>query len=201
MLLVTIAHRGEAQEFIKRTFTQPVDFYFQGFYRGREDFLLLTNEGIETSILRLSSVLTYFGNKIDRILNMGIAGALVPSLQINQIYGIRNVYHQFHPEIDYPIFSCKETYSKTDAITALRRVTDKKYARSLRKMAQICDRELWGIALTSNQFQIPFKSYKLISDYAGENSELENIKAKSLLYSKHLFDFYTKLSLSKSSWQ
>ena len=197
---MTIAHRGEAQEFIKRTFTQPVDFYFQGVYRGGEDFLLLTGEGIETSIIRVSSVLTYFGSKIDRILNMGIAGSLVSSLQINQIYGIRNVYHQFYPEIDYPKFSCKETFSKTDAITATRRVTEKNYARSLRKTAQICDRELWGIGLTCNQFQIPFKSYKLISDYAGENSEPENIKSKSSLYSKHLYDFYTKLSLSKNSW-
>jgi nucleoside phosphorylase len=98
MLLVTIAHRGEAQEFIKRTFTQPVDFHFQGVYRSGDDFLLLTGEGIETAILRVSSILTYFGKKIDRVLNMGIAGALASALQINQIYGIRHVYREYHDE-------------------------------------------------------------------------------------------------------
>ena len=75
MLLLTIAHRGEAQEFLNRTFTQAVDFHFPGVYRDGDQLLLLTGEGIEQAILRISSVLTYFGSKIDRVLNMGIAGA------------------------------------------------------------------------------------------------------------------------------
>jgi len=200
MLLLTIAHRGEAQEFIKRTFTQPVDYYFRGVYQGNEDLLLITGEGIEAAIIRVSSVLTYFGNKIDRVLNMGIAGSLIPSLQINQIYGIRDVYHEYHNENTYQKFSCKETHSKTDCITATRNVADKNYAFSLSQLAAICDKELWGIGLTCNQYQIPIKSYKLISDHAMENTDSEVIKSRSSLFSKHLFDFYKNLSLSKDSW-
>ena len=200
MLLLTIAHRGEAQEFIKRTFTQPVDYYFKGVYRDGNDLLLLTEEGIESSILRVSSVLTYFGNKIDRVLNMGIAGALVPALQINQIYGIHQVLRDRREGINYRSLSCKETHSKTDCITVDRGVFEIEYVQFLRQKAQICDRELWGIGLTCDQYQIPFKSYKLISDYAGVDTDMKEIKSKASEYSKHLFDFYKNLSLTKDTW-
>ena len=200
MLLLTIAHRGEAQEFIKRNFTQPVDFHFSGVYRGGEDLLLLTDEGIETSILRVSAALTYFGNKIDRVLNMGIAGALLPSLQVNQIYGIRHVLREHPEENNSPSFSCKETHSKTDCITVNRGVFNIKFAQFLRQKAQICDRELWGIGLTCDQYQIPFKSYKLISDYAGVDTDIKEIKSRASEYSKHLFDFYKNLSLRHEEW-
>ena len=200
MLLLTIAHRGEAQECLKRIFTQPVDFHFPGVYRDGKNILLLTGEGIETTILRVSSVLTYFGNKIDHVLNMGIAGALLPSLQINQVYGISQVYHEYHEEREFPSFLCQETHSKTNCVSACRRVLDNKYAQSLKKIAPVVDRELWGIGLTCDQYQIPFKSYKLISDYAGVNTNNEEIKSRASYYSKHLFDFYKNLSLTKETW-
>jgi len=200
MLLLTMAHRGEAQEFIERIFTQPVDFHFPGIYRSEEDLLVLTGEGIETAILRVSSILTYFGNKVDRLLNMGIAGALLPSLQINQIYGIRHIHREHAPDKNYPSYLCKETHSKMDCITANRPVLDNEYANLLKKKAQICDRELWGIGFTCDQFQIPFKSYKLISDYAGVDTDSKEIKTRATEFSKHLFDFYKNLSLTKDIW-
>jgi len=200
MLLLTIAHRGEAQEFMKKSFTQSSEFYFPGVYRDGEDILLLTGEGIEQAILRVSSVLTYFGNKIDRVLNMGIAGAVLPDLQLNQIYGIRQVFHEYNGEKEFPAFLCKETHSKTDCITVPRPVLYNKYSESLSRIAPICDRELWGIGYTCNQYQIPFKSYKLISDYAGVDTNMKEIKSKASEYSKHLFDFYKNLSLTKESW-
>jgi len=200
MILLTIAHKGEARAFIKRTFTQTIDFHFDGVYRGGEDLLLLTGEGIESSILRTSSVLTYFGSKIDRVLNMGIAGALESSLQINQIYGIRDSHREQETEGYFQSFSCKETHSKLDCITANRGVSYEDYASRLKQRGQICDRELWGIGLVCDQFKKPFKSYKLISDYAGEDANLKKIKTKAPEYSKHLFDFYKNLSLTKDVW-
>jgi nucleoside phosphorylase len=131
---------------------------------------------------------------------MGIAGALASALQINQIYGIRHVYREYHDESDHISFSCKETHSKTDCITAVRGVSDEGYVQFLKKFAPICDRELWGIGLTCDQYQIPFKSYKLISDYAGIGTDIEKIKSRASEYSKHLFDFYKNLSLTKDSW-
>mgnify|MGYP001821863202 CR=1 FL=1 len=145
MLLLTIAHKGEAQELIKRSYTQPADFHFEGIYRDGEDILLLTGDGIENSILRVSSVLTYFGSKIERVLNMGIAGELDNSLQINQIYGIRRVYHELYHDKEALILSCKETHSKMDCVSALMPVADDVYENSLEKIAPIVEREMWGI--------------------------------------------------------
>jgi nucleoside phosphorylase len=200
MLLLTIAHKGEAQEFIKRSFTQPADFHFPGIFRSGDDILLLTGEGIEQSILRVSSVLTYFGTKIDRVINMGIAGALDNSLQLNQIYGIRRVFYELHSQLDFPTYLCKETHSRTDCVTAQKPVLDTEYKQSLRQVALIVDRELWGIGFTCTTYGVSFKSYKLISDNAEENTKSDEIKSNASYYSKHLFDFYKKLSLTKESW-
>jgi nucleoside phosphorylase len=95
---------------------------------------------------------------------------------------------------------CKETHSKTDCITVDRGVGDKEYADLLKNKAQICDRELWGIGFTCDRYQIPFKSYKLISDYAGVDTDLKEIKTRAREFSKHLFDFYKNLSLTKDIW-
>jgi len=200
MLLLTIAHKGEAQEFIKRAFTQPTDFYFTGVYRDGEDILLLTGEGIEQSILRVSSVLTYFGSKIDRVLNMGIAGALGTSLQINQIYGIRQVYYELQKEQEYPPLKCKETHSKTDCVTTQHSVLNTEFANSLKEVAPVVDKELWGIGFTCDKYGISFKSYKLISDYAGDSTNPKEVISKAAEYSKHMFDFYKNLSLTKENW-
>jgi hypothetical protein len=200
MLLLTMAHKGEAQEFIKRSYTQKADFHFPGIFRSGDDILLLTGEGIEQSILRVSSVLTYFGTKIDRVLNMGIAGALNPSLQVNQIYGIRNVYHEPLHDMIFSSLSCEETHSKMDCITVKNAVLDSQKSNHLREIADIVDRELWGVGYTCDQYGLSFKSYKLISDLANEDTDVDKIKSKSSYYSKHLFDFYKKLSLAKESW-
>ena len=200
MLLLTMAHHGEAQEFIKRKYTQPTDFYFRGIFRSNEDILLLTGEGIQNTTIRMTAVCTYFGNKIDRVLNMGIAGALDPSLQLNQIYGIRRVSHEFSNDNEYGSFTCVKTFSKFDCITACRRVNDDKYVADLKNKAQIVDRELWAIGSVSRHFNLPFKSYKLISDYAGNTTDSGQIKENAIDFSKHLFDFYKNLSLTKEEW-
>ena len=200
MLLLSIAHKGEAQEFIRRKFTQPVQFHFNGLFRGEEGFLLLSSEGIERTTIHLTAVLTYFGRQIDRVLNIGIAGALSQKLEINQIYGIRRVYHELNGQSDYPFFSGKETHSKYDCVSTLRRVTDSKYADHLKKIAPVCDRELWAIGFVCHQFNLPFKAYKLISDMAGNDTDQKQIVDQSVLFSKHLFDFYKKLSLKNEDW-
>ncbi len=197
MLLLAIAHKGEAQTFIKRKFTQTVDFYFSGLYRSDNEILLLTGEGIQKTTVRITAVCAYYGHRIDRLINMGIAASLDSSLQLNQIYGIRSVYHEFTGENEYPSFKCMETRSKVDCVTACKRVVKKEYGHALRKIAPVADRELWGIGSVCHQFRIPFKSYKLISDYADEKTNLDQIRSMAPDYSKHLFDFYKKLSLTK----
>ena len=200
MLLLTLAHRGEALEFIKRKFTQSTEFHFPGVYRSEHDLLVLTTEGVQNTTMRLSSVLTYFGQRIDRVINLGIAGGLDDKLQLNQVYGIREVYHEFTGDMEFPSFRCKETHSKLDCVTAVRRVLDQAYIEQLKKIAPIVDRELWAVGAVCDHFKLPFKSYKLISDRAGERTNQDEVKSRASFFSKHLFDFYKNLSLTQEEW-
>lgn len=189
MLLITFAHKAEAQEFIKRKHNIPVEFYFSGIYRHEEELLLLTGTGSRSVNDKVRQVIAYFGTKISDILNLGIAGALDNTLQINQIYGIRNILS----EDDMENFITANPRGQIDCISVGRPVTKDRYARNLAQRAHAVDMELWfcaGIAMENN---IPIKSYKLISDYAGSTTDLVHIKKNAPLYSRHLFDFYKKL--------
>ncbi len=57
MLLLTIAHHGEAQEFIRRKYKQTVEFHFKGLYRSDDGMLLICGEGIQIATMRLCSCL------------------------------------------------------------------------------------------------------------------------------------------------
>ena len=199
MVIITFAHPAEAQIFLKRKHTQKVDFFFPGFYRDDSEFLLLTGEGIQMTTIRLSAVCTYYGNKIKRIINFGIAGSLSDALQPNQIYGINRVHHELIGHKGFPSFQCMETHSKIDCITALERVTSDTYVKRISGHAQLVDRELWGIGSVAEAFNIPFKSYKLISDIAGDTTDTAEIVNRADEYSLHLFDFYKNLSLKEEN--
>ena len=200
MLLLVIAHEGEAREFIKRKHTQAVDFHFKGLFRCADELLLVSGEGIQMTTMRLSAVCTYFAHKIERVLNLGIAGALDPALQMNQFYGIHLVHHQMKDDPGYPSFTCKETGSRLACVTALQRVLDDRYAASLQEIAPIVDRELWAIGSVCQLFRLPFKSYKLISDRAGSQTKHRTVMAEKGKFAKHLFDFYKNLSLVRETW-
>ena len=189
MFLITFAHKAEAQEFIKRKHNIPVEFYFSGIYRHEDELLLLTGTGVQSAIDKIRRVIDYYGKKVTGLLNLGIAGALDNKLQINQIYGIRNVY--FEGTTDY--FTTANLRGQIDCISANKAVTNNDYARTLAKKAQSVDMELWGCAKISLEYNLPLKSYKLISDYAGSDTNKSDIRRNVQQYSRHLFDFYKKL--------
>jgi nucleoside phosphorylase len=181
--------------------TQAVTFHFSGLFRFQDEFLLLSGEGIQMTTLRMTAVCTYFSHLIDRVLNIGIAGSLDEHLQLNQIYGIHTVYHQPSGGETFPAFACRETHSKVNCVTAKKAVLDDQYARELAKIAAVTDRELWAVGSVCNFFNLPFKSYKLVSDRAGAETDPQKIKSQAALISKHLFDFYKSLSLVKEEWE
>ena len=194
MLLVVIAHRGEANEFIRRKHNLPIEFYFPGLYRSDNELLLLSGTGIQSVQKKVTLVCSYFGRRIRLVVNLGIAGALDKNLEINQIYAIRNVYHESLPDC-FTSFNSRSTH---DCVTALNDVLNDRYAQILSQSGHIVDRELWAIASVCSQFDLRFRAYKLISDIAGSSAVIQDIIAQRSLYSKHLFDFYTKLKLTNS---
>ena len=195
MLLLTIAHKEEGSVFIERKHTLPVEFSFPGLYRSEDQLLLLTGEGVTSTLKKVHSVLEYFGNKIDRVINIGIAGSLRSDLQINQFYGIRKVFYEPYLQNPEKTYSTGNERAAFDCITSFQTVKSNEYARQLAMFAQIVDRELWAMAHICKSFNLPFSAYKLISDQAVEQTDQEAIRRKAKEYSLHLFDFYKKLQL------
>lgn len=186
MDLCVLAHRGEAQIFIK-----GLKNISPNFYQGEDYAVLICGEGV----FEASKLGAYVRN-FDRVLNFGIAGALEGALELEKIYPIRT--HYLH-ENDRPQFkSFTSLIGELDCITSFNRVFDDEFANELSMYAQIVDREAWLMAKICSDHNKEFQSYKLISDYAGSLTQCFDIKDKALDYSQALFDFYQSIE-SKSS--
>jgi len=86
--------------------------------------------------------------------------------------------------------------STLDCITCSSRILEDEAAKKLRAFAQIVDREVWAIGKVSNLFKIPFYSYKLISDIAGNKTDCFDLKLRALEFSEQLLEYYLKLDLN-----
>ncbi len=190
MIVLTFAHKGEARAFISRKHTLPVDFYFAGLYRDADELLLITGEGAEQASERLASVCSYFGSMIQAVLNLGIAGGLNPELELNQIYGIRRIIHEFEKDQ----YICASRRADRICITTAQSVREDRAAEQLRIRGADCvDMEAWGQAALCSSLQLPFQTYKLISDRAGAGTNMDDMVKQASVFSRHLFDFYKKL--------
>jgi len=186
MNLLTFAYLGEAQEFIKMNGCKPVLSISKYAYNNEKDLLLITGEGIESTTVRMKIVFEKYNNQISKVINIGISGALDESLELKSVHRIRNVFKENSNES----YSTEDINSTLDCITANNRVLDTEYARKLLPLAPIVDRELWACAKICHEFNVPFRSFKLISDYAGKTSDTAGILSNAKEYSEKLFEYY-----------
>ena len=189
MKLLTFAHRGEAQHFLKYDNYKSFDFEFNGLYRNKENYVLITGEGLESTNKKMGEVLRQSNYSISKVINLGIAGALDSNLDLESIHSVKLIKKENENET----FQSSDVYAEIDCISALNRVHDVVYRNKLFARAQIVDRELWACAKVRNKYQVPIYSFKLISDYAGSTTGLNKIIQKSKGYSKKLFDFYHEI--------
>lgn len=189
MKLLHIAHRGEAQEFLKNLdlVSHPK---LNGLYTNKTFALLIAGEGIYETLTKLPFIINLLN--IDEILNFGIAGSLDSKLMIGSIIPVRTSYAHGELTPKFKSFTTLES-STIDCITTEERVLDDSFAKKLSPFAQIVDRELWAVGLVAKQFNIPFNSYKLISDFAGKSTDCFEIKNKALEYSEALFEYFLQI--------
>lgn len=188
--LLTFAHRGEAETFLKQGRFQPLPFLFKGFYESERELLLLTGEGIQSAIERLTAVCAAFRQNIIEVINLGIAGSLDDGIEVGEIYAIRKVFREGVESNPFPAFSSSDDTANTNCITAEKRVLESDYAARLAPFAPVVDRELWAVASVCSRFSLPFRSYKLISDRAGENVVTLDIKRRAAEFSARLYEYY-----------
>jgi len=188
--LLAFAHRGEANAFLKQGRFQPLPFSLKGLYDSGCEMLLLTGEGIHPVMEKLEAVCSAFHQNISEIINLGIAGSLNDEIVLGEIYAIRKIFREGAAPNSFPAFRSSDDTAETNCITAEKRVLEKSSAARLAPFAPVVDRELWAIASVCSRFNLPFRSYKLISDRAGEGIETPNIKRRAAEYSARLYEYY-----------
>jgi nucleoside phosphorylase len=186
MNLLTFAHRGEAQHFLKYNNYKSVDFKFSGLFKNEENYLLITGEGLQSTEERMAAFFSHSNLTIDNVINLGIAGALNENFEIDSIHSIKQVFGEDQNQN----FISFDENAQHDCISAKNRVLNKSYAKRLSKHASIVDRELWVCAKVCKIKSIPFYSFKIISDYADHNTDSKTIINKSNFYSTKLYNYY-----------
>lgn len=189
MDLLVFAHRGEAQAFFSRIAFSRVEGSLAELYQSSDYFLLISKEGQREALK--STLLTLSGHPIKRVFNLGIAGGLNSKLQIGDIVSIRTSYCLFNSTPFFKSYSSSSSGSLYDCVTFNQRVLSPQDSGNLFIHGDIVDRELWGIAEACSVFKIPFFSYKLISDMAGD-THCSLVLENAADYSYRLFDYFEK---------
>nr|NIP24013.1 hypothetical protein [Phycisphaerae bacterium]NIR93327.1 hypothetical protein [Gammaproteobacteria bacterium]NIW46580.1 hypothetical protein [Gammaproteobacteria bacterium]NIW98108.1 hypothetical protein [Phycisphaerae bacterium]NIX27828.1 hypothetical protein [Phycisphaerae bacterium] len=203
--LLVFAHRGEAKVFIKRGHFQPVGFLFNGLYEREGELLLISGEGVQSTTERLSAVCAAYAKEIETVINMGIAGSLTQNtaegetepIELNGIYSVRTVYGDNGSDIAFRTFTSDDPNARIDCISANNRVLEDDDAQRLSWFAQLVDRELWACGSVCALFKLPFCSYKLVSDVAGQGTDCIDISHRAGEFSRRLYQFYGELTAQK----
>lgn len=179
MYLITMAHLGEAQgviEYFKLKRSGPQLF------EGEMFSCLITGEGPFEAATATASALG--SGKFQSVINLGIAGSFSTEFAIGEIHPVRSVYLEIDQRPQFKSFKSLE--KGLDCLTSFERILDADKARPLSGIAELVDREAWGVAMAAKNCSTPFSSYKLISDLAGTLGACELVKEKAELWSQKL---------------
>jgi purine-nucleoside phosphorylase len=188
MQLLVIAHRGEAQDFL-RHFSLKQDPTFLNLYKSSNLLLLITGEGPFEVLTKLPYVLGKYD--ISSIINIGIAGSLCEKVKIDRLYKIRTVYAYSNGKPRFESFTA-ESDSLLDCITTEERVLSSELAKELSPFASIIDREAWAVSKVAKEFKKPITTYKLISDMAGNDTNCFDLKERAKEFSARMLEYYLK---------
>ena len=193
LILLTFAHRGEAQIFIREWRATPTPFFFEGLLKFEGGYILITGEGLYNALEKTSAVLGYFSEKFKEVWNLGVAGALNPAIELEKIYPLRTFYALSSMKgVEFQSFTSAWEGALTDCISSSQRILREKIADFADHFAPLIDREGWAIARASEAFKIPFFSAKITSDRCvGEKQNLaERVRAKASFWSDQLYHFF-----------
>lgn len=186
MNLITLAHHGEAQGIIEALKLKRLN---QDTFHGENCILVLTGEGPFEALARTALAIPAY--KIQRIINIGIAGSLCEELKPRDLISVRTTYLISEEKPHFKSFQSHP--DGVDCLTSFERILDPEKALKYRGMGKIVDREAWGVAFAAKSAGLPFESYKVISDKAGTLDACELVREKAPIYSQIIADKITEL--------
>ena len=210
MKLIAIAHRAEAQAFLKSRHLafKPEAFAFDGLYYSTEHnlALLLTGEGVQSATEKLAALCGAKHNKIQEIINLGVAGILEnsPQFKLGEVKEIRTSYLSLGHKMEFKSFSASSSHASPfhvcDIVTSSKRALKTSDCEKLLPFAPLVDRETWAIGSVANRFQVPFRSLKVLSDKVYEADQGDSlevcrlVKDQAPLWSQQLLDAFYKIA-------
>ncbi|AUN98959.1 hypothetical protein C0V70_12780 [Bacteriovorax stolpii] len=189
MKLLVFAHRGEAQAFFNQWEFAPVEFYFNGLFKTKNYYLLITGEGLKDASEKTVAVIANFKEELDEVINIGIAGSLSPKLKIGDTAWVRSSYAQNAERCEFKSFTTTQ-HSSLDCISAYSRVTTLEEKKMLSSFADMVDRELWSIMSAAHLFDLPAFALKLISDEAESDDFCRLVKEEAPALSKKMLQAF-----------
>lgn len=189
--LFVMAHMGEAKSFITHFKMKKIPFLFDGVYESEDFYLLLTKEGLQNSSERSMAFITFFNDKIDKVYNIGICGAL-KGQKTHSIHQIRTIYCDRNKSVEFKSFTSSLANSTIDLISSNKRVFEKDYSQYLKNFAPLVDREAWSIASTCQLLKKKFLAIKMISDQGGDEKKeiCEIVKDQAEFFSSSLLAYF-----------
>ena len=122
-----------------------------------------------------------------KVLNLGLAGALGQNLKHGQMCNVHNVHHADHPQsYDLNLLQGIPDTISCMLLTVVDAVTDANYRNLLygQYRAELVDMGAFVLAKICNERHIPFYALKIISDFADHNAERDFKKNYQLLSKK-----------------
>jgi len=199
MKLLVFAHRGEAFSFLHHDQYLPEKFHFDGLFFSEEkkSYLLITGEGPKEACEKTVAVLSSYKDKIDQVVNIGLAGSLTPKLKKHDIAWVRTSYAHNSTKMEFKSYTAN-FHSKIDCLTSFHRVMEQSEKKALSSFADIVDRELWSIMSASHLLKVDCLALKIISDENEESDFCETVKSEAKVFSEFLYKEWTKF-LNQSS--
>ena len=179
MHLITMAHLGEAQGVIELFNLKRISSQV---FEGEDIVCLITGEGPFEAATTTASLLGQ--KKYQSVINLGIAGSLSTEYEIGSIHQVRSVYLAIDGKPQFKSFKSFE--QGLDCVTSFERILSTEKALPLSGIANLVDREAWGVAMAAKGSSVPFQAHKLISDQAGSLGACEVAKEMAEEWSKKL---------------
>ncbi len=188
MKLLCFAHRGEAQAFLEHFNYLPTEH--PAVYQDEQSYLVITGEGPIEALSFVSFVLGRYPSIVE-VFNFGVAGSLGLA-KLHEIYELRHGYLWNERRVEFKSFTLG--LGNKDIVTTTERIFGNEKGQVLKPIADLVDREAWGIGMSCKNFNKPLRCFKYISDIVSESSVCELVKEKAHEASMALLERYLEVT-------
>ena len=150
--------------------------------------MLVTGEGIETSLVAVAAALSQL--PVTQVHNLGVALSL-GALAVGQVCQIRTVYGEKSEGI--PEFQSFSTTQQTrrnagpvDVLSSRDRILTATVGEKWRPFATLIDREAWGVGFAARKMGVPLVVTKVVSDLLGD-SDCDIVKSRAEAFAGQLW--------------